>query len=109
MIYITGAVIVITINSLNAVVAKVGQKGNAKVMFSIIAIRNMLNEKTIVLNASLKKTFGIFLCTKAVAPKAQKLPKPPNTTSKIPIPKNKLYTTTPPTTPHINFLLKTTK
>ena len=74
VIYITGAVIVITINSLNAVVAKVGQKGNAKVMFSIIAIRNMLNEKTIVLNASLKKTFGIFLCTKAVAPKAKKLP-----------------------------------
>lgn len=97
------------INSLSAVVPKVAQNGNARVRCSMIAIKNMLNEKKIVLSAKRTKTFGTFFCNSAVADNASKVWPPPKTTSKIPIPKNKLYNTTPPKTPHISFLLKTTR
>ena len=65
------------INSLSAVVPKVAQNGNARVRCSMIAIKNMLNEKKIVLSAKRTKTFGTFFCNSAVADNASKVWPPP--------------------------------
>ena len=86
----TGAEIVIMINSLKAVVANVGQNGKSAVIININAIMNMLAVKKRTFKAKRAFIFGTILCKLAVKRSANSVCPPPKTTSKIPNPKNKL-------------------